>query len=53
MFGALHFPPQPRSQTGNYTLADLTNMYRNFFLSNGTTCPLWTSWSSLPVVAEV
>jgi hypothetical protein len=23
------------------------------FFSNATTCPLWTSWSPLPVVAEV
>jgi hypothetical protein len=26
---------------------------KHFFLSNATTCPLWTSWSPLPVVAEV
>jgi hypothetical protein len=25
----------------------------SFFSSNSTTCPLWTSWSHLPVVAEV
>jgi hypothetical protein len=25
----------------------------NFFSPNATTCPLWTSWSPLPVVAEV
>jgi hypothetical protein len=25
----------------------------NFFFSNATTCPLRTSWSPLPVVAEV
>jgi hypothetical protein len=24
-----------------------------FFFINATTCPLWTSWSPLPVVAEV
>jgi hypothetical protein len=24
-----------------------------FFFSNATTCPLWTSWSPLPVVADV
>jgi hypothetical protein len=24
-----------------------------FFSSNATTCPLWTSWSPFPVVAEV
>jgi hypothetical protein len=23
------------------------------FFSNATTCPLWTSWSPLPVVVEV
>jgi hypothetical protein len=28
--------------------------YWNFFLPiNATICPLWTSWSPLPVVAEV
>jgi hypothetical protein len=29
-----------------------TTVLDNFF-PNATTCPLWTSWSPLPVVAEV
>jgi hypothetical protein len=35
----------------------LTQHFRNcalmHFLANATTWPLWTSWSSLPIVAEV
>jgi hypothetical protein len=35
--------------------ATMTSMYekgnKEFFPSNATTCPLWTSWSPLPVVA--
>jgi hypothetical protein len=26
---------------------------KTFFFSNATTCPLWTSWPLLPVVAKV
>jgi hypothetical protein len=32
----------------------LTDRYEKvFFCANATTCPLWTSWSPLPVVAKV
>jgi hypothetical protein len=34
------------------TKYDILNL-RNGFFSNATTCPLWTSWSPLLVVAEV
>jgi hypothetical protein len=33
-----------------FTSLNQTNCY---FFSYATTCPLWTSWSPLPVVAEV
>jgi hypothetical protein len=35
------------------TLSALVKQKIFFFKSNATTCPLWTSWSPLPVVAEV
>jgi hypothetical protein len=42
------------------TVSDLTlhsdwmyEFFREVFFSSTTTCPLWTSWSPLPVVAEV
>jgi hypothetical protein len=28
-------------------------LWKTFFLANAPTCPLWTSWSPLPTVAEV
>jgi hypothetical protein len=38
------------------TLKDLESwedIMTDFFPPNATTCPLWTSWSPLPFVAEV
>jgi hypothetical protein len=37
-----------------YQDIDTGRLKDNFFLfSNSTTCPLWTSWSPLPVIIEV
>jgi hypothetical protein len=35
--------------SGNYRIKQVPDV----FFPNATTCPLWTSWSPLPVVAEV
>jgi hypothetical protein len=41
-----HLPP-------NYVLLTINDRLQIFFFCNATTCPLRTSWSPLPVVAEV
>jgi hypothetical protein len=46
--GATAFWCFRQSLSGNRMAAALT-----IFFPSATTCPLWTSWSPLPVVAEV
>jgi hypothetical protein len=41
-----------RDSMSQIGLLNLTQFIQYIFF-NATTCPLWTSWSPLPVVAEV